>query len=74
MSLKTFGSITPNTWVPISSLVLIFVVAMWIGSLASKVEAMETKNSPTRAEFDKLSDDTSYIRGKIDEVVLKAKQ
>ena len=60
------GAITQNTLIPISLLIIFLGVAFWIGSLATKVEAMSLKESPSRAEFNQICTQLSNIEDKVD--------
>jgi len=66
MSLHKLGAITKDTLIPLGSLVIVFGVAMWIGSVATKVEAMQIKDSPSRAEFNAICSQLSKIEDKVD--------
>lgn len=60
--------ITKHTTISISLLVAIVSVAFWVGSLASRVEAQENRNSPTRAEYDTLYSQISDIKKGVDSI------
>jgi len=63
---QKLGTITQNTLIPIglASAVVVAVVSLsvWFGSLATRVEAMESQKSPSRDEFKTMSDSLIYIQ------------
>jgi len=69
---QKLGAITQNTLIPIGFVLVLLSGAIYVGRLAQAVDNIIDKDSPSRSEFNKLSDDTTYIRQRIDQVVLKA--
>ena len=68
MSLNKLGAITKDTLIPLGSMVIIVAVAMWVGSLATKVDAMVVKDAPSRVEFNQMCAQLSKIEDKVDVV------
>ena len=62
------GAITQNTLIPISLLLVFISAAFWIGSLATKVNAMVDKDAPTRSEFNQICGQLNNIEKKLDNV------
>ena len=68
MSLNKIGAITMNTLIPISVVFAIGGIIFFIGTLASKVEAMAEKDSPSRTEFNQMCDQLSSIQKGVDNI------
>lgn len=66
------GYIKREILIPISLFAAISSTIFFAGVIYNKVESMEKKDSPSRAEYKQLSEDVIYIRTKIDTVILKA--
>lgn len=68
MSLNKIGAITMNTLIPISLVFAIGGIIFFIGTLASKVEAMVEKDSPSRTEFHQMCEQLSSIQKGVDNI------
>ena len=66
--MEKLKSVTQNTLIPISLAILLFSGAVWLGSLASRVYAMEQKDSPTRAEYDTMCQQLSEIQKGVNDI------
>lgn len=66
MSLKKIGAITQNTLIPISMVMVIGGIIFFVGTLATKVDAMSDKDSPSRTEFNSMCQQLSDIKKGVD--------
>lgn len=62
------GVITQNTLLPISLVLIIIVFASWIGGIATKVEAIQKLDSPSRYEFNQICDRLTEIKTGVDSI------
>ena len=68
MSFGKLGAITEKTLIPISLVIVIGGIIFWAGMLTTKINYVEAKNSPTRAEFDNLSGQLGEINKNLTEL------
>lgn len=62
------GAITMNTLIPISLVIVIGGIIFFIGGLASKVEAIQKNESPSRSEYNQMCQQLSEIKKGVDEI------
>lgn len=62
------GAITQNTLIPMSLAFIIFGAAIWVGGLATKVDAMIDKDSPSRNEYNQLCSQLDKIQNGVDSI------
>lgn len=68
MSLNKIGAITMNTLIPISVVFAVGGIVFFIGTLASKVEAIIEKDSPSRTEYNQMCEQLSSIQKGVDNI------
>ena len=63
------GKLTKETLIPLGLVMTLIIViisgAFWMGSLSTRVDAMNDKDSPTRQEFNQLCTNISSIDNKL---------
>ena len=62
------GAITMNTLIPLGMFFAIGGVIFFIGTLASKVEAIIDKDSPSRTEYNQMCEQLSSIQKGVDNI------
>lgn len=62
------GAITQNTLLPISLVIVIITVASYIGALATKVEAIQKLDSPSRNEFNQICKQLTEIQAGVNSI------
>lgn len=67
-NMEKVKQLTKETLIPISLALILFSGAVWLGSLASRVYAMEQKDSPTRAEYNTMCQQLSDIQKGVNEI------
>ena len=60
--------LTKETLIPISLAIILFSGAIWLGGIASRVHAMEQKDSPTRAEYNTMCQQLSEIQRGVNDI------
>lgn len=67
-SLNKTITIRQAVGVAISIIMAVGASLIWVGSISSKVEAVEKDIEDTSIKLDRLIEDTSYIKGAVDEM------
>ncbi len=65
---KIVSKISANTYVPITVLVAVIAVGIYIGALTTKVDAMVDRDSPTRGEFNSICKQLTDIQNGVNDI------
>ena len=65
---KIVNKLSANTYVPITVIVVVILVGIYIGTLTNKVDAMVDKDSPSRDEYNQMCNQLSTIQKGVESI------
>ena len=62
------GYIVREILLPVSFVIVLITASVWVGGLAQKVSALETKDAPSRQEFNAICEQLSEIKKGVNDI------